>query len=104
MKAVITQAYKTVAVEDVPVPIIDDDEVLVKTTAIAQNPTDWKHVKYVTQPGTIVGVDYAGTVVKVGSAVTTISTGDRVAGFVHGGQYKDSVTTKRNKQVEVLSE
>ena len=42
MKAVITQADKTIAVQDVPVPSIDDDEVLVKTTAIAQNPTDWK--------------------------------------------------------------
>lgn len=42
MRAVITQADKTIAVEEVPVPLIDDDEVLVKTTAIAQNPTDWK--------------------------------------------------------------
>ena len=44
MKAVITQADKTIAVQDVPVPSIDDDEVLVKTTAIAQNPTDWKRM------------------------------------------------------------
>ncbi|TCD67256.1 hypothetical protein EIP91_000333 [Steccherinum ochraceum] len=89
MKAVITQADKTIAVEEVPVPTIDDDEVLVKVTANAQNPTDWKHVRYVTIPGSICGVDYAGTIAKVGKAVTTYAVGDRVAGFVHGGQYTD---------------
>ena len=42
MKAVVTQADKTIALLDVPVPEIDEDEILVKTTAVAQNPTDWK--------------------------------------------------------------
>jgi len=89
MKAVITKADKTIAIEEIPVPTIDDDEVLVKTTALAQNPTDWKHVQFVTNPGTIVGVDYAGVIAKVGKDVTTLAVGDRVAGFVHGGQYTD---------------
>lgn len=42
MKALVTQADKTVAVEEVPVPSIDDDEILVETVAIAQNPVDLK--------------------------------------------------------------
>ena len=42
MKALITQADKTAKVEEVPVPAIDDSEVLVKVVALAQNPTDWK--------------------------------------------------------------
>ncbi|KAH8103403.1 GroES-like protein [Cristinia sonorae] len=89
MKAVVTTAEKTIALEEVPVPEIDDDEILVKTTALAQNPTDWKYVKFIGNPSTIVGVDFAGVVVKVGSAVTAPSVGTKVAGFVHGGQYKD---------------
>lgn len=42
MKALITQSNKTVAVEEVPVPTIADNEILAKTVAVAQNPTDWK--------------------------------------------------------------
>lgn len=42
MKALITEETKTAKVEEIPVPEIDDDDVLVKTEAIALNPTDWK--------------------------------------------------------------
>ena len=42
MKALVLQADKTAKVEVVPVPEIADDEILVKTVALAQNPTDWK--------------------------------------------------------------
>lgn len=42
MKAVVTQEDKTIVVKDLPVPTTEDDEVLVKVTALAQNPTDWK--------------------------------------------------------------
>ena len=42
MKALITQANNTAKVQEVAVPTIDADEVLVKVVAIAQNPTDWK--------------------------------------------------------------
>ena len=42
MKAYVTQADKTGAVKEIPVPTIDDDEILVEVVAVAQNPTDWK--------------------------------------------------------------
>ena len=42
MKALVTQADHTAAVQDIPVPTIDEDEILVRTVAVAQNPTDWK--------------------------------------------------------------
>ncbi len=42
MKALVTQSGKTAAVKEIPVPTIDDDEILVQTVALAQNPTDWK--------------------------------------------------------------
>ena len=47
MKALVTQSDKTAAVTEVPVPDIDDDEVLVKVTALAQNPTDWKRTLWI---------------------------------------------------------
>lgn len=42
MKALVTQANKTAVVKEIPVPTIDDDEILVQSVALAQNPTDWK--------------------------------------------------------------
>jgi NADPH:quinone reductase-like Zn-dependent oxidoreductase len=42
MKALVTQEDKTAKVVEIPVPELDDDEVLVKVVALAQNPTDWK--------------------------------------------------------------
>lgn len=42
MRALVVQPDKTAAVQEVPVPSIDDDEVLVRAVALAQNPTDWK--------------------------------------------------------------
>lgn len=112
MKALITEETKTAKVEEIPVPEIDDDDddVLVKTEAIALNPTDWKRpyslrvllkfglskllinfpdVEFITNPGTIVGCDFAGTVVRVGKNVTSVAVGDRVAGCTHGGRWKD---------------
>lgn len=41
MKAYVTQEGHKAAVVEVPVPSIDDDEVLVKVVAVALNPTDW---------------------------------------------------------------
>ncbi|PCH40956.1 GroES-like protein [Wolfiporia cocos MD-104 SS10] len=89
MRAIITQLNKTVALEEVPVPTIADDEILVKTVAAAQNPTDWQYVYRVTNVGTIVGCDWSGHVVQVGQSVTTHAVGDHVAGFTHGSYYTD---------------
>lgn len=70
---------------------IADDDILVQVSAVAQNPTDWKHVAYVASaPGNPLGCDFAGRVVSVGSRVTTLAVGDPVAGFVHGAAYKDT--------------
>lgn len=71
--------------DDVPIPKLRPDYILVKTAAVALNPTDWKHIKFVTAPTTL-GCDYSGTVVDVGSAVTkAFKKGDRIAGACHGG-------------------
>ncbi|KAH8723024.1 oxidoreductase-like protein [Phaeosphaeriaceae sp. PMI808] len=75
---------------DVPLPkLTKDDWVLVKTKAIALNPTDWKSLTHRASPGSIVGCDYAGVVEEVGKNVTGLKVGDRIAGFVHGGDPAD---------------
>ncbi|KAF7789409.1 hypothetical protein EIP86_000353 [Pleurotus ostreatoroseus] len=89
MKALVTQSDKTAVVKEIPVPTIDDNEILVETVALAQNPTDWKFIKTVTRTGTICGCDWSGYVVQKGKDVTTLEIGDHVAGFVQGGTYTD---------------
>jgi NADPH:quinone reductase-like Zn-dependent oxidoreductase len=72
----------------IPVPDLEDDYVLVRTVAVALNPTDWTTLDAPGENGTLVGCDFAGIVEGVGSAVTTqkrFRKGDRVAGFSHGG-------------------
>lgn len=89
MQALITQSSKTAEVHEIPIPSIDDDEILVRNSAIALNPTDWKHIQNVTKVGTICGCDWSGYVVKLGKNVTSLAVGDHVAGFVQGGAYDD---------------
>ncbi|KAG8699923.1 hypothetical protein FRC08_005031 [Ceratobasidium sp. 394] len=90
MKAIVAQEGKTAGVQEIPLPVLDENEVLVKVHSIAQNPTDWKHVDYISTPGNIIGCDFSGTVVKLGSdSITSVKVGDTVAGFVHGGMFKE---------------
>ncbi|KAF8579983.1 GroES-like protein [Ramaria rubella] len=80
----------TAGVQNVPVPTLSDNEILVKVVAAAQNPTDWKHIKNLCRPGTILGCDFSGIVVKLGPAITaSIKLGDHVAGFVQGAYWTD---------------
>ncbi|KAF1968448.1 putative zinc-binding oxidoreductase ToxD [Bimuria novae-zelandiae CBS 107.79] len=60
------------------------DELLLKTVAVALNPTDWKHVGFGIPTRPTVGCDFAGVVEDVGPAVTRFKKGDRVWGMVHG--------------------
>ncbi|KAB8238569.1 zinc-binding alcohol dehydrogenase family protein [Aspergillus alliaceus] len=83
---VVTSPKKESLVTDRPIPTLRDDYILVKTVAVALNPTDWKHIAFLSPPGTLIGCDYAGIVEEVGRAVKKpFKKGDRVCGFVHGG-------------------
>lgn len=69
-----------------PLPKLQDDYILVRTVAVALNPTDWATLDAVGDDGTLVGCDYAGVVEAVGKNVTKrFAKGDRVAGSSHGG-------------------
>ncbi|KAK6859120.1 GroES-like protein [Apiospora arundinis] len=87
MKAIIVTAPgKAGLVHDRPKPAVRDGYMLVRTHAVALNPTDWKHAELTQKPGLLLGCDYAGVVEEIGAGVSKLfEKGDRVMGFVHGG-------------------
>jgi NADPH:quinone reductase-like Zn-dependent oxidoreductase len=73
-----------VIISDVPIPALRPEYLLIKTVAVALNPTDWKSIDKTTKNVTI-GCDYAGIVEDIGEKVTKkFKKGDRVCGFVIG--------------------
>ncbi|KAM0189085.1 hypothetical protein ACHAPA_012229 [Fusarium lateritium] len=76
--------------DDMTIPTISSNEILVKVKAVALNPTDFKHLDVISPPNSIIGCDYAGVIHQVGDSVKDKwNVGDRVAGAVHGGLYPD---------------
>jgi len=71
------------------VPVLGNDEVLIKVKGVTLNPTDYKHVwNYaVLKPGDSLGCDFAGDVVELGKDAEGkgFKVGDPVAGFLRGG-------------------
>lgn len=109
-RAVVIKAPGVAAVEEVPTPKLRDDYLLVKTRAVAINPTDWKHVNNIAPAGVRVGCDYVGEVVAVGPEVTKpFKVGDRIAGIVHGsnasqpedGSFGTIIAAKAGVQITV---
>lgn len=94
MKAFRTVEGKKAAVMDYELPVPTETQIMVKVESIAINPTDWKHVAYITVEDRGVGCDYAGVVQYDANG---FKKGDRVAGFVHGGAYE-----KRGAYAEYL--
>ena len=109
-RAVIVQADATVKAEERPIPTIGENEILVKVSAIAINPTDWKRMfisdraqekcfflilappdaRRNTNPGTILGCDFAGIVVQTGHNLRVpVEVGDKVAASLRGGVDKE---------------
>lgn len=73
---------------DVPVPEVEDDQVLIKVEAAALNPVDYKRMLGFfkatdSSPPTIPGYDVAGKVVKVGRQVKNFKEGDEVYGNIN---------------------
>lgn len=87
MKAVAIRGTEARVERDRPLPKLRDDYVLVRTEAVALNPTDWKHVTFgFGADGCLVGCDFSGVVKEVGPAVTKAwKVGDRICGVTHGG-------------------
>lgn len=95
-RAVVLQGKGVAKVRDnIPLPKLRDEYIIVTTKAVALNPADWKiiHDTHALAGGDIVntisGCDYSGVVEEVGKAVTNeLNVGDRVAGFIRGGEWQ----------------
>lgn len=89
MKAVVLRSFggpEVLKPEQCPVPVPQDDEILVRIHAASINPVDYKirsgkypSVKESDLPVTL-GRDFSGTVESVGAKVQTVSQGDAVFG------------------------
>ena len=84
MRAGVYREKGVVKVEEVPVPEVGDQEVLIKVAACGICGTDIKKIyqRYV-EPPQILGHELAGTVVAIGRGMTKWKLGDRVMSFHH---------------------
>ncbi|RHZ59802.1 uncharacterized protein CDV56_106190 [Aspergillus thermomutatus] len=72
--------------EDIPIPCPTANQVLVKISHVAQNPTDVQSFdRNAFGDGAVLGCDFVGEVVELGSHVTRFARGDLVAGLIWGG-------------------
>ena len=86
MKALIWNGEIAELIDSRPEPHLRDDYILVRTVAVALNPTDAKAVAQgrAAKDG-LLGCDFAGVILSIGKAVTKPwEQGDRVFGCVHG--------------------
>ncbi|KPM36008.1 hypothetical protein AK830_g10560 [Neonectria ditissima] len=82
-----------ILVQNATVPALTSGKVLVRTMAVALNPTDFKMGPAFPVPGTTVGIDYAGQVVGIevhaAQVRPDLRVGDIVCGGVHGNNPAD---------------
>jgi L-iditol 2-dehydrogenase len=84
MRAAVYRGKDSVIVEDVPVPAIDEGEVLIRVAACGICGTDIKKIHHgFVKPPQILGHEVAGTVVAAGPGVKRWKAGDRVVSFHH---------------------
>ncbi|KAL3459481.1 putative zinc-binding dehydrogenase family oxidoreductase [Aspergillus heterothallicus] len=75
--------------EEIPLPRPAANQVLVKLSHVAQNPTDVQSFDgNAFGDGAVLGCDFVGEVVELGSIVTRLAKGDIIAGLVWGGEVK----------------
>jgi NADPH:quinone reductase-like Zn-dependent oxidoreductase len=92
--------------EEVDVPALEDDQVLVRVRAAAVNPRDWHFLRglpYIMRPIGLripkdggFGSDMAGQVEAVGRAVTRFRPGDEVYAFVLAGGFAEYTRVPEN--------
>ncbi|KAE8541477.1 hypothetical protein D1P53_002838 [Cryptococcus gattii VGV] len=86
MKAWTQNGADWLSINQIPVPRLKDNHVLIKVEYAPQNPTDWKHAVSISLPGDILGCDFAGTIVQLGPNLKVpLKIGDQIAGCVNGG-------------------
>jgi L-iditol 2-dehydrogenase len=84
MKAQVFRGVDQLSYEEVPLPELAVDEVLVQVQVVGLCQSDIKKIKYpLYEPPRIFGHETAGTIAAVGSAVTRWQVGDRVVVMHH---------------------
>ncbi|HSW38760.1 MAG TPA: zinc-dependent dehydrogenase [Acidobacteriota bacterium] len=84
MRAAVYRGPSAISVEKIPVPDIDDDEILLRVHACGICGTDLKKIELgLIPPPRVFGHEMAGVVAKAGSKVTRFKAGDRVTTHHH---------------------
>lgn len=82
------EAGQPVLADNVALPALLPKTLLVKTTAVAINPFDYKMPKNFPSAGATIGIDFVGRIVRIDAEATALrpdlSVGDTVCGFIHG--------------------
>lgn len=101
MKAILVNDDRSLRWDDVPDPVIKDDEVLVKISAAALNRADLmqREGDYPPPAGCPewMGLEIAGTIVEIGEAAAKNSSwklGDKVCALLGGGGYAEYVSVR----------
>ncbi|RBR19302.1 hypothetical protein FVER53590_08368 [Fusarium verticillioides] len=84
--AVLPAKQGQLTIQQRPVPVPKEGELLVRNAAVAANPSDWKiqALGLSTNFPAVLGSDLSGVVVSAGPGVTRFKPGDRVIGFALG--------------------
>jgi L-iditol 2-dehydrogenase len=84
MRAAVYRGPSDISVEQVPIPEIQDDEILIRVYACGICGTDLKKIEYgLVPPPRIFGHEMSGVVAKAGSRSTKFRVGDRVTAHHH---------------------
>jgi L-iditol 2-dehydrogenase len=84
VKAQVFRGVNQLSYEDIPVPTLEPDEVLVKVGVVGLCQSDIKKIRYpLYEPPRIFGHETAGTIASVGSQVKSWQVGQRVAVMHH---------------------
>jgi NADPH:quinone reductase-like Zn-dependent oxidoreductase len=84
-RAIVQDAGGKPSIVETPVPETLPGTIIVRTEAVALNPTDYKMAAAFPAPGAVIGQDLAGTVVTVGQDTeTALQPGDKVCGLSPG--------------------
>ena len=95
MKQIVMTGPRRSKIIDVPVPAINDDQLLVKVTYTGMCHSEW-YPWSTAKPGEVFGHETVGVVAKCGRNVADFKEGDRVTGL-GGGGYREYIVMEPEK-------
>src|ERR1700682_757761 len=105
MHAIVAESADQLIWQEVPDPVPQGDEVLIKVSAAGVNRADLLQAagKYPPPPGAseILGMEASGTIAEVGASVTRWSVGQQVCALLAGGGYAEYVAVPAGQVMPV---